>query len=607
MSFFTDLPQRDSVAIRDGDGRRVLLQPHQRRWSALLVLGLLCGGLFFYGINMGELYRTENLRAIIGAEFLRSGNWIVPRLYGEPLLTKPPGMYAAIAAASWPWGQVTEWTARLPSALAATAIVFLIYWYVSRQVGRLGGLVAAAVTPCTFLWLDKAAAAEIDMLQVASVSAALLFFFRAVETDSVSPCHPVTVSPRHQVWWLLALLCVAGGVLTKWTAPVFFYAAAIPFLLWRRQLRLLFSPAHLISAFIGAAICFAWVGAVLYQVGWDVFYETVKQEALPRVSHRHNLHENLWLETVLHPLALLAVNLPWSGFALLTLLPAFHRLWDERGQRLLQGFHCWVWPNIVVWTILPAHDTRHSFPLFPGITGLAGMVWLAFITGRLPAWQTRLHVGYALFGLSVFGLLMMTGAALGLWLLPSTHWWLVLLVAGMALWCVVEGFRAWRADRPGWLLASVVLTWVVLKVAFVQLYVPMRDGEVPVRKVEVTRAGKEVPLFRQQPRSPRARGQLLARTVPSEQPLYLYRVKDEGLMFYYARPVVQLHRWQDLPLGHEPVYCVITADHWRKLQQRTDRQLVVEVPLTDKDGEPIALVGIVEVEPPIMRAEIRNP
>src|SRR5690349_16361025 len=83
---------------------------------AVLWLFVLCGVLFFHGLNIGELYQTESLRAILGAEFLHSGKWIVPHLYGQPLLTKPPGMYAAIALASWPGGTVSAATARPPSA-----------------------------------------------------------------------------------------------------------------------------------------------------------------------------------------------------------------------------------------------------------------------------------------------------------------------------------------------------------------------------------------------------------------------------------------------------------------------------------------------------------
>src|SRR5262245_31211414 len=152
-------------------------------WPGRLAVAALCGFLFFYGLNTGELWRTEGLRAIIAAGFLRSGNWVVPTLYGEPLFTKPPGMYAAIALASWPCGGVQAWTARLPSALAATATVFLLYWYFSRQLGRFAGLVTAAVVPTSFMWLDKASAAEIDMLQVAWVSGAVVFFLRALEAE----------------------------------------------------------------------------------------------------------------------------------------------------------------------------------------------------------------------------------------------------------------------------------------------------------------------------------------------------------------------------------------------------------------------------------------
>src|SRR5262249_17899756 len=152
-----------------------------------------------------------NLRAIVAADFLRSGNWMIPRLYGEPLFTKPPGMYAAIALVSWPFGGVDTWTARLPSALAATLTVFLVYWYFGRQLGRLGGLVAACLLPASILWLDKVPSAEIDALQVAWVTAAILFFLRALEGAE----EPDAAGPGQR-WWVAALLCVAGGFLTKW-------------------------------------------------------------------------------------------------------------------------------------------------------------------------------------------------------------------------------------------------------------------------------------------------------------------------------------------------------------------------------------------------------
>ena len=122
MSSTTIPPIAPSEKLAAASSRpRIPRGPADRAGMAVAFLLIWCGSLFFYGLATGELYRTESLRAIVAQEFLRSGNWIVPTLYGEPLFTKPPGMYAAIALFSWPFGAVNEWTARLPSALAATA------------------------------------------------------------------------------------------------------------------------------------------------------------------------------------------------------------------------------------------------------------------------------------------------------------------------------------------------------------------------------------------------------------------------------------------------------------------------------------------------------
>lgn len=588
------------------------------RWPTLALLGAFCTVLFFHGLTLGEIYRTESLRAIIGAEFLRTGNWVVPMLYGEPLLTKPPVMYAAIAAASSPFGEVMEWTARLPSALAATMVILLFYWYVSRQTGRLGGLVAALITPCTYMWLDKATAAEIDMLQVFWVSAALLFFFRATEASDIIPgrqvdklkntddasAHQLVTAPlNHRAnfgWWLAALLCVAGGVLTKWTAGVFFYATAIPFLLWRRQFHLLFRPAHLLSACIGAAICCAWLAAVVHQVGWSAFAETFWQEAAPRLLPKYHVGNHIpyqahWIETLEHPLKLLAANLPWSLFLLPTLMPGFLALWDERGRRLVQAFHCWTWPNILAWTLLPDHATRHSFPLFPGITALAAMTWIAMIERRLePRWTTWLSragmgiiAGFGVGGAAALVILGATMAGVPIDLgrttaaeaLPPQIWWLVPIIAGGALWSATAGWDAYRDRRCAKLFAMLIVGWIMVKIAFVDVYVPVRNDS----------------------RQPRAKAEMLSQYVPQGQTLYLIQLKDEGIMFYYRRPVLRLRRWEDLPESRRPAYCIMTPFERKQLRAGA-WEILEEQQLRDAQDDPLYLLALRRGEPPVRQA-----
>ncbi|MBI1918451.1 MAG: glycosyltransferase family 39 protein [Planctomycetes bacterium] len=364
--------------------------PLTRRWSGgtacspcspLLPLAFACGLLFFVGLWTGPFYRTEGLRALVAAEMLRSGDWIMPTLYGQPLLTKPPGMYIAIAAASWPFGSVREWTARLPSAVAATLLVLLFARAFGRSLGRGAALVAGLTLPATVLWLDRVPSAEIDMVQVAWVGAALLSFLRALE---LAESHATPSASRvGTLWWTVSLLCVAGGTLTKWTAPAFFYLTVLPLLWWRGRLRLLLGRGHLLGVALVAGLCFAWVAAVADRAGWDVLRDTVASEAITKLSPAGRPGPYPWHEALLYPLRMLGACLPWSAAALLTLCPGFARRFDGNGQRLLQFLHCWAWPNLLFWSLARDHALRHSLPLVPGIAGLSALAWHLWLTDRL--------------------------------------------------------------------------------------------------------------------------------------------------------------------------------------------------------------------------------
>ena len=391
-------------------------RPDRRAIVAVLLLLLLCGVLFFHGLKAGELYQTEGLRALVAAEMLRRGDWIVPTVYGEPLLTKPPGMYATIALASCPVGDVTAATARLPSALAASATVLLFYVLFARRIGRRAGIVAASLLPASVMWLQRVPSAEIDLVQLAWVAAALLCFFRALELVEAPPDGGRW---REWAWWQGALLCVAGGFLTKWTAPAFFYLTVLPLVILRRQWRCLWRPPHLLAVMLAAALPLAWAVAVMSRTGIQPLLDAIAGEALPRLSPTHHGRPYPWRELITFPAAFLAANLPWSALALATLWPSFARLWDERGRRLLQFFHCWTWPNLLFWTLVPGHHFRHALPLQPGLAGLAALVCVAWLDGRLR------------------------------WPLPRL--------------------------RPGRVLLALLLLWLIVKLIFVHAIVPARD------------------------------------------------------------------------------------------------------------------------------------
>lgn len=483
-------------------------------WSAIL---------FGYGLTTGQLYRTETLRAQVAAEMLRSGDLVVPTLYGEPLFTKPPGVYWFISLVSFgcSFGEVTEWSARLPSVLAGVGLS-LCFYRVFRHQGRLAALVAAAIVPCSPLWLEKAPAAEIDALQVWCVAGAYLIGVQAIESASRS-------NPDGECatlyWWGMAIFLTLG-FFTKWTAPLFVYAGFLTLVGRRGRLRLLLGKGHLSALVVAVVACGTWLVIAGSRGGWTELIDTVQREFLVRFSpgSRQHVQELLaehhhsslpwWAETLLHPFLILAATLPWSPFALLTLRPGFADRWDDRGKLLLQALHCWTWPNIFLWSLVPDHAVRNCFPLFPGIAGLAAMVWIDWL--RHP---------------------------------PA---------AGTLL----------RRVANRWVLIGILATWAVIKIAYVELKVARRDHD----------------------RDPRGKGALVAECVPVDRPLYLFRLKDEGVMFYSRRLGRRLAEPTELPSASEPLYCILTEPEWLTWPL-TARSTVLRR-LQDTQGAPILVVRV---------------
>ena len=84
--------------------------------SMLVILPFL-GETIFYS-------KGEQRAAIVAFSLLESGNWILPVNYGTDIAYKPPFLYWAIAAISSLCGGVSEYSSRLPSAIAFLAIFY---------------------------------------------------------------------------------------------------------------------------------------------------------------------------------------------------------------------------------------------------------------------------------------------------------------------------------------------------------------------------------------------------------------------------------------------------------------------------------------------------
>jgi hypothetical protein len=122
---------------------------------------------------------------------------------------------------------------------------------------------------------------------------------------------------------------------------------------------------------------------------------------------------------------------------------------------------------------------------------------------------------------------------------------------------------------PGRALVFLVALWLVVKVVFVHVAIPGRELNRDIR----------------------AKGQQIAALVPEGQTLYLFRLKDEGIMFYYGRTARRLAGRGQLPSSDEPLYCILDETEWRQWSEWPAVETVLKS--ADGQGQPIALVRVI--------------
>ena len=152
------------------------MSSRQTRLRELLLLTGLCGFFFFFRLSaIGLLGPDEPRYAQVAREMLARHDWVTPVLYHHTWLEKPILLY---------WGEmlsysvfgVSDWAARVPSALAATLLVFGTFLAV-RRIRYTARLDAALMVASSVLILGFARAAATDMLLASPWCLSLLAWF----------------------------------------------------------------------------------------------------------------------------------------------------------------------------------------------------------------------------------------------------------------------------------------------------------------------------------------------------------------------------------------------------------------------------------------------
>ena len=180
------------------------------RWLYIGLAGFI-GVVWLATLAGRPLFNPDEGRyAEIPREML-GGDWVIPHLNGLDYIEKPPLQYWATAAAYRLLG-VSEFSARLYTALTALAALALMGWLAARLWDTAAGWRAAAVLSGMFMFVVLGQLMTLDMSLTFWMTASLAGFLLAQRAEA---------SARG--WMLFAWGAAALGVLTKGLV-----AAAIP-------------------------------------------------------------------------------------------------------------------------------------------------------------------------------------------------------------------------------------------------------------------------------------------------------------------------------------------------------------------------------------------
>jgi len=300
--------------------------------------------LYFFGLTRTGLVGPDEPRyAAIGRAMAATGDWITPRLWGQPWFEKPALLYWMTAAA-FKAGLGADWAPRLPVAI--TSVAFLVYFFIvlKREFGERAAWYSATILATSAGWLAYSHVAITDLPMSAAFAAAM---FRL-------PLAHARGSVRNS---LVAGALLGVAVLAKGLVPLVLFVPAVWFLRRRiGDLVLVFAAATLIAG--------PWYVLVTLRNGTPFLDEFFWKHHFGRFLSSALQHgQPVWFYVPV----LLAGLFPWTPLVALLFSGRLFR--DLRTQFLLAWF---AW-GFLFFSISRNKLPGYLLPLLPAVAALLGI------------------------------------------------------------------------------------------------------------------------------------------------------------------------------------------------------------------------------------------
>ena len=368
-------------------------------------------------LGLTDFYsKGEPREAVVAYTMVEHGNWILPINNGGDIPYKPPFFHWCIALFSLLQGHVSEFTSRLPSALALVAMSVGGFVFFAKRKNANMALLATLLSLTAFEVHRAGINCRVDMVNTAFMVGALFLMYQWWERG------------KHTMPWL-AILCMSGATLTKGPVGMLLPCAVMGVFMLTQRESLWSTVWRLgLTALLSLVLPLCWYYAAYLQ-GGDEFLRLVKEENIDRLLGKmaYESHENpFWynfvtLITGWLPYTLLFVFslfvLPWKRFSKSGFLQSVRRaepmqvfVWLAFG--LILFFYCipkskrsvyllpcypfmaWLMAQYVVWLVANRLSAVKVYAWLMGVLGVVlSVAFVVLKTGVVP--DTLFHGKHA--------------------------------------------------------------------------------------------------------------------------------------------------------------------------------------------------------------------
>ncbi len=302
------------------------------RWQ-LPVLLLIVLITTFLGLGSKEFStRGEAREALVAQGMLRTGDWILPEVYGGGVPSKPPVTHWLISLFSLPGGEVTELTSRLPSAFASLVFVIVFFKFLEARAGDSVAWWSSVVLVTSTEWLRSATGARVDMVLTAFLVGGLLALYRWEQQEAKG----IPVS---------SILLLGAATLTKGPVSIVLPGGIFFLYLILTGRSFAFAIFRCFTVFIPVLLLSSVWYLLAYLDGGDAFLKKIQYENIARFTS--SMEDEPHAHGVFYLFGTLLIGLlPWT---LPALFPAAARFISIcKGKFSLKDIKTW-WRRLPSW------------------------------------------------------------------------------------------------------------------------------------------------------------------------------------------------------------------------------------------------------------------